>query len=63
MDRTFLAPRVNVYLQILSNPIRDTAKNFLMFNMFYNYINNALEIKLSAAKDAGIDITTSFNEK
>jgi secreted Zn-dependent insulinase-like peptidase len=61
-DRSFLIPRVKVYLNILSNHLRNDVSKFANFNIFFEYLKLKIETKLSEAVNAGNEIKLEINE-
>jgi secreted Zn-dependent insulinase-like peptidase len=62
MDRSFLIPKINVQLNLITQYLRTTPKDFLTLFIFKNYLTNSLESEFSELKDTGGEINLTFNE-
>ena len=63
IDRTFLIPKQNFYLNFVFPALRTNASDFLTIYVFYNYLKYSLQTTLADAGDAGNEIIFDFNEK
>lgn len=62
MDRSFLVPKVGIYLNILTPYLRSNEKDYLILLIFYNYLNANLESSFADVKDTGGEIALTFDE-
>ena len=63
IDRSFLIPKQNFYLNLVFPNLRTNASDFLTVYIFYNYMKYTLETNLAEAGDAGNEIQFDFTEK
>lgn len=63
IDRTFLIPKQNFYLNIVFPNLRTNVSDYLTIYVFYNYLKYSLETTLADANDANNEIKYDFNEK
>lgn len=63
LDRTFLAPRVDVHFLFVSPYLRTNSKDYFYMNIYTNYVKSMIELRLADAKDSGNMVDLDFNEK
>jgi hypothetical protein len=61
-DRTYLAPKVNLYMNIITQNLRDDRKKYVFLNIYFEYLKSIVDTKLNEARDAGNEIKLEFNE-
>jgi secreted Zn-dependent insulinase-like peptidase len=62
MDRSFLIPKVNVALNIISQYMRNSDVEYFTLYIFKNYLVNRFETEFSELKDTGGEISLNFDE-
>ena len=63
IDKTFLVPKLNLYMSYLINNIKESALDNTIIHIFYNYIKLSFDTHLSEAIDAGNKISFSLDNK
>lgn len=63
IDKSFLIPRINFYLNFVYPTMRESSYNYLNAFIFYNFIGYNLDPKLSEASDTGNEVNLNFDEK
>jgi secreted Zn-dependent insulinase-like peptidase len=62
MDRSFLIPKVNIALNLITPLLRTNTSEYLVLYMFHNYLTNSIDLEFSEMKDTGGDISVTFDE-
>jgi insulysin len=62
LDRSFLVPRVNINFHLITPYLRTTPEDYLVLNIFHNYLKSNFESIFSDFKENGNDFIHTFNE-
>jgi secreted Zn-dependent insulinase-like peptidase len=62
MDRSFLIPKVNINLNIITPSLRTNTSEYLSLYIYNYYLSYSIEIEFSELKDAGGEISVTFDE-
>jgi secreted Zn-dependent insulinase-like peptidase len=62
LDRSYLVPRINIYLNVISPFLRTNPEEYFVLQIFLNYLNTNFESTFADLKDTGGEIDITFNE-
>jgi secreted Zn-dependent insulinase-like peptidase len=62
LDRTYLAPKVNLYMNILTKYLRRDKERLVFLNIYFEYLKNMVDKELNDARDSGNGINVEFND-